>query len=50
MSVEPANGDQRADPIEYDSAGLSVDLIGLHVLDFNLALDDLVALVRARMQ
>lgn len=50
VSVEPANGDQRADPIEYDSAGLSVDLIGLHVLDFNLALDDLVALVRARVQ
>lgn len=47
VSVLATDDDQRADPIDYMADQLLVDVVGLHVLDFNLTLDDLLNVVRA---
>jgi hypothetical protein len=45
VTVDQAANDQRKDPIQYGAPGLAIDLVGLHQLDFNLALADLQAML-----
>ncbi len=47
VSVEPGADDQRQDPLLYDAPELFVDLAGLHVYEFHIAIDELIALVQA---
>jgi hypothetical protein len=50
VSVEQPSGATRKDPIVYDSPGLAVPLVGLHLVDFTLALDDLAAIIKKHVQ
>jgi hypothetical protein len=47
VTLEQSDGDARVDPLLYDAPELFVALAGLHVYDFQIAIDDLLALVRA---
>ena len=50
VSVEQASSAARKDPIIYDSMGLAVALIGLHLFDYNLATADLAALIKKHVE
>jgi len=50
VTVDQAAGDKRKDPIQYNSAALAAATVGLHQLDFNLALADLRALLAKHVQ
>jgi hypothetical protein len=50
VTVEQASGAARKDPIQYDAPGLALSLLGLHVLDYNLGLDDLAALIKKHVE
>lgn len=45
LRAAPMAGDTRADPIPYGSLILAPSFLGLHLLDYNVALDELQALV-----
>jgi hypothetical protein len=50
VTVEQASGAVRKDPIQYDAPGVAVSLLGLHVFDFNLALEDIAALIKKHVE
>jgi len=45
IRVRPEAGDTRANEVPFDHTLFSPDLLGLHVLDYNFLLDDLLRLV-----
>jgi len=45
VRVRPEPGDTRDNPVPFDHSLFSPDLLGLHVLDFNFVLEDLLRLV-----
>lgn len=45
VGVEPLAGDTRVNQIPFDSGLFSPELLGLHVLDYNFALGDLMTMV-----
>jgi DUF3089 family protein len=45
ISVDPAPGDQRQNPIPFDNPILSPAFLGTHILDYGWAMGDLVGLV-----
>jgi len=45
ISVDPADGDQRTNPVPFDNALFSPSLLGMHVLDYNFPLSELLDLV-----
>lgn len=47
VRVDPEAGDARTNLVPFDSALFSPGFLGLHVLDFNFAMDDLRGWVRA---
>lgn len=48
IAAEPAAGDQRLNPIPFDHGILQPGLLGLHILDYNFAMGDLIRLVRQK--
>ncbi len=50
VTVEQASGAARKDPIVYESPGLAVALVGLHLFDYNLATSDLAALIKRHVE
>lgn len=48
VTVEPAQGDVRKNPIDFTAPLFSPDFLGLHVLDYNFALQDLLDIVAAK--
>jgi hypothetical protein len=48
ISVAPGVGDQRTNPIPFDSGVLAPALLGTHILDYNFPLGDLLALVQQK--
>ncbi len=50
LRAAPAMGDQRRDPIPYDGLIFAPSFLGLHLLDYNVALDDLLALVARKAE
>lgn len=47
-SAAPADDDVRANPVDFDNPLFAPGFLGLHVLDYNLAMEDLLALVEAK--
>jgi hypothetical protein len=50
VSFAPEAGDQREDPIVYDSEALQYAFVGLHNLDFELATEDLASIVHQHVK
>jgi len=48
IRVTPGVGDQRTNPIPFDHPVLAPNFLGTHVLDYNFALEDLLAQVETR--
>ncbi|MDX2171247.1 MAG: pectin acetylesterase-family hydrolase [Deltaproteobacteria bacterium] len=48
ISVEPGAGDQRTNPIPFNSAVFAPSLLGTHILDYNFPLGDLISLVQQK--
>jgi hypothetical protein len=48
VAADPAEGDVREDPVDFDDPLLSPDFLGLHVFDYNFALQDLLDVVAAK--
>ncbi len=48
VSVSPAPGDQRQNPVPFDSGILSPSFLGTHILDYSWAMGDLVNLVQTK--
>lgn len=46
--VAPAMGDQRTNPVDFTNPLFGPAFLGLHVLDYNLAMEDLLALIEAK--
>jgi len=49
ITVEPAMGDTRANPVPFDSQPLSPDVLGLHMLDYAFMTEDLRALLETKI-
>ena len=49
-TVQQQVGEKRKDPIVYAAPALAIDLVGLHILDFNLATEDLASIVKKHVQ
>ncbi len=45
LHAQPAAGDMRTDPIPYGGLLFAPSFLGLHLLDYNVAIEDLMALV-----
>jgi hypothetical protein len=45
LHAQPAVGDMRTDPIPYGGLLFAPSFLGLHLLDYNVAIEDLMALV-----
>lgn len=50
VTVDPAPNDVRTNPIDFDAPLFSPDFLGLHVLDYNFAMDDLLQVVAAKAE
>jgi hypothetical protein len=48
VSVSPAPGDQRQNPVPFDNGVLSPSFLGTHILDYSWAMGDLVNLVQTK--
>jgi pimeloyl-ACP methyl ester carboxylesterase len=48
VTVDPPPNDVRTNPIDFDAPLFSPDFLGLHVLDYNFAMDDLLQVVAAK--
>lgn len=49
-SVAPAPNDVRTNPVDFTAPLFGPAFLGLHVLDYNLAMDDLLAIVAAKAE
>lgn len=47
-SAAPDPGDLRTNPVDFNDPLLAPGFLGLHVLDYNLAMEDLLALIAAK--
>jgi len=47
-SAAPADDDMRVNPVDFTNPLFGPGFLGLHVLDYNLAMEDLLALVEAK--
>jgi hypothetical protein len=47
-SAAPAADDMRTNPVDFENPLFGPGFLGLHVLDYNLAMEDLLALVEAK--
>lgn len=50
ISVEPGPGDMRGNPVDFEQPLLSPAFLGLHVFDYNFALDELMELVAIKAE
>jgi hypothetical protein len=50
VSPDQPAGATRKDPIQYGSAALQESLLGLHILDFNIATADLAAIIQKHVE
>ncbi|HEY0300089.1 MAG TPA: DUF3089 domain-containing protein, partial [Rhizomicrobium sp.] len=48
VSFEPESGDQRSNPIPFDSGLFSPGLLGLHILDYSFPTGELLSLVQRK--
>lgn len=48
VTVDPAPSDVRTNPIDFDAPLFSPDFLGLHVLDYNFAMDDLLQVIASK--
>jgi hypothetical protein len=49
ITVEPAMGDTRTNPVPFDGPALSPDILGLHMLDYAFLTEDLRELITAKV-
>jgi hypothetical protein len=49
ITVEPAMGDTRTNPVPFDSPQLSPDVLGLHLLDYAFLTEDLRELITTKV-
>ncbi|MBZ5711575.1 hypothetical protein [Nannocystis pusilla] len=50
MAIEPDPGDVRQDPVDVEAPLFAPGLLGLHVLDYNFALQELLDLSAAKAE
>jgi hypothetical protein len=49
ITAEPGVADVRDNPVPFDFAGLSPDVLGLHILDYSFMTEDLRELLEAKI-
>ena len=49
IRVRPGPGDVRTNPVNFNALALNPALLGTHILDYNFAMADLLALTEAKI-